>query len=177
MHVEAFELTRPSGDSRMSASDLAPGVLIADKYRLTRHLARGGMAEVWLAVHAELKTEMAIKVVHQGLTEDATVAPLALERFRFEAQISARLGALTRHVVAVHDAGLHNGLPYLVMEYVPGRTLEHDLERNSTLTPALLADILEQAADAISAAHSLGIVHRDLKPSNLMLSETPEVGH
>jgi eukaryotic-like serine/threonine-protein kinase len=155
---------------------LAPGMLIAGRYRLERYLARGGMAEVWAAQHEGLRSEVAIKFVDATLTNDATTAPYALERFRFESQISAKISAKTRHVVAVHDAGEENGTPYLVMELVNGRTLEDEIEGRGAMTPARYADVLDQVADALEAAHALGIVHRDLKPSNLMLIDQPGGG-
>ena len=155
---------------------LAPGMLIAGRYRLERYLARGGMAEVWAAQHEGLRSEVAIKFVDANLTNDATTAPYALERFRFESQISAKISAKTRHVVAVHDSGEENGVPYLVMELVNGRTLEDEIETRGAMTPARFADVLDQVADALEAAHALGIVHRDLKPSNLMLIDQPGGG-
>jgi hypothetical protein len=157
-------------------SFLSPGEMVAGKYRLVRYLARGGMAEVWLAEHTELRNEVAIKFVDPQLTSDRDTAPAALERFRFEAQISARISALTRHVVAVHDAGLHRDVPYLVMELVKGPTLEDEVEAKGPIAPERLARILDQAADGLAAAHSLGIVHRDLKPSNVMLAEDASGG-
>jgi serine/threonine-protein kinase len=129
------------------------------------------MAEVWLATHESLKSEVAIKFIDQRLAHDSTGA---LERFRFEAQVSARLSARTKHVVAVHDAGEHEGIPYLVMEFVPGRTLEREIEERGPIDPARFADLLDQAADALSVAHALSVVHRDLKPSNLMLLDAPD---
>jgi serine/threonine-protein kinase len=153
-----------------------PGEIIAEKYRLVRFLARGGMAEVWLGTHVDLKTEVAIKFADPHVTGDCETGPLALERFRFEAQLSARLAARTRHVVAVQDAGTHLGAPYLVMEYVPGRTLEAEVEAGGPLSPARFALVLDQVADALGAAHAMGVVHRDLKPSNLLLVEGDEEG-
>src|SRR4051812_47504037 len=149
----------------------AEGTLISGRYHLVRYLARGGMAEVWLATHDSLKCDVAIKFIDQRLIFDQGSA--AMERFRMEAQVSARLGARTRHIVAVQDAGEHDGRPYLVMEFVPGHTLEEEIEDNGPLDPARLAALLDQAADALSAAHTLGIVHRDLKPSNMMVIEEP----
>jgi serine/threonine-protein kinase len=151
-------------------------MIIAGRYRLERYLARGGMAEVWAAQHSGLRSEVAIKFVDPTLTRDATAAPYALERFRFEAQISAMISAKTRHVVAVHDAGEESGVPYLVMELIHGRTLEDELESRGAMTPAAFADVLDQVVDALEAAHALGIVHRDLKPSNLMLIDKPGGG-
>ena len=153
---------------------LSPGLVVAGRYRLIRYLACGGMAEVWLAEHEDLRSQVAIKFVHARITADPTVGPLALDRFRLEAQVSAKLAALTQHVVAVHDAGLHEGVPYLVMEYVVGRTLEEEVEASGPILPERLAGILDQVADALDAAHAVGIIHRDIKPSNVMLKEQPD---
>jgi serine/threonine-protein kinase len=133
---------------------LGPDVVVAGRYRLLRYLAAGGMAEVWLAEHQDLRTEVAIKFVHARIATDATVGPLALDRFRLEAQVSAKLAGVTRHVVAVHDAGLHEGVPYLVMEYVQGRTLEEEVEALGAIPPERLCGLLAQIADALDAAHA-----------------------
>jgi eukaryotic-like serine/threonine-protein kinase len=148
---------------------LDAGHVIDGKYRLVEPLGQGGMSMVWRARHENLKTDLAIKFVTEKYADDPEAAALVLERFRFEAQISARLGARTKHVVSVQDAGSHEGAPYLVMELVEGRTLEEELDRTGTMDPARLADIFDQVADALSVAHDLGIVHRDMKPSNLLV--------
>jgi len=103
---------------------------------------------------------------------DEEGAAVVLERFRFEAQISARLGARTKSIVAVYDAGTHGGVPYLVMEYVRGRTLESIIDERGMIPLDRFADILDQVAEALAIAHDLGIVHRDIKPSNIMLVDT-----
>ncbi|WP_437676485.1 serine/threonine-protein kinase [Sorangium sp. So ce131] len=151
-----------------------PDELVEGKYRLVRPLGRGGMAEVWLAAHVHLKTELAIKFLSVTLTGDPERSRTILERFRFEAQISARLSARTRHIVAVYDAGVHDDIPYLVMEYVKGRTLYAEVTEKGPIDPLRFADLLDQIADALTVAHELGIVHRDLKPSNVMLFEDPD---
>jgi serine/threonine protein kinase len=166
---EPFIISRPPPEGGRFAS----GMTIAGRYRLEYYLARGGMAEVWAARHEGLRSEVAIKFVDESLAKDSVTAPYALERFRFEAQISAKISAKTRHVVAVHDAGENEGVPYLVMELVNGHTLEDEVERNGALPIARFAEVLDQVADALSAAHGLGIVHRDIKPSNVMIVDEP----
>jgi serine/threonine-protein kinase len=166
---EPFIISRPPPEG----GRFATGMTIAGRYRLDHYLARGGMAEVWAARHEGLRSDVAIKFVDESLAKDAVTAPYALERFRFEAQISAKISARTRHVVAVHDAGENEGVPYLVMELVNGHTLEDEVERKGALPMERLAEVLDQVADALSAAHGLGIVHRDIKPSNVMLVDEP----
>ena len=85
------------------------GALIADRYRLVKPLGRGGMADVWLARHEGLRTDVAIKFLAPELVRDLEAAPFALARFRFEAQVSARLSGKTRHSVSVHDVGTEQG--------------------------------------------------------------------
>jgi eukaryotic-like serine/threonine-protein kinase len=158
----------------MNDASYGPGAIIAGQYRLVRKLGEGGMAEVWLAAHDARKQEVAIKLA--VAREPHRIVPEILARFRFEAQVAARLGERTRHVVAVHDAGEHDagprgGVPFLVMDYVRGCTLADLLAEEGPMHPARFADVLDQAAAALDAAHAVGVVHRDLKPSNLMLAE------
>ena len=166
--ADANDPARP-GEVR---STLAAGEVVAGKYRLVRTIGRGGMGEVWMAEHVSLRTDLAVKFLSTGAV-DASTRSHVLERFRFEAQVSAQLGLSTRGVVAVHDAGEHGDVPYLVMEYVPGHSLEDELERDGVLAPERVADVLDQVADALAVAHGKGIVHRDLKPSNLMVVDAP----
>ena len=158
----------PERESPMeSTSPYRTGAIIASRYRLLRQLGRGGMGEVWAAHHLTLNTEVAVKFLSTGTGGNA--AKIALERFRFEAQVSAHLGLKTSHVVAVHDAGRDAAGPYLVMEHVHGRTLRAELNRRGPLALDEVATLLDQVCGALSVAHGSGIVHRDLKPSNLLL--------
>jgi serine/threonine-protein kinase len=161
----------PDSIRQRDGSRYYAGEVIADKYRLTRAIARGGMGEVWLGVHESLKTEVAIKFSDDGIRTDPYRSAVILERFLFEARVSARLGSRTKHIVAVLDAGTYDGIPYLVMEYVPGKTLDDTISKTSPLTPDRLAVILDQIADALDVAHGLGVIHRDIKPSNVMIVE------
>ncbi|HEY4119474.1 MAG TPA: serine/threonine-protein kinase [Byssovorax sp.] len=156
-----------------SEPKLVAGRLVDGKYRLASQLGHGGMSRVWLARHEALKTDVAVKFVDEKLLDDET-RDLTLERFRFEAQISARLGAKTKHVVSVQDAGAFDGMPYLVMELVSGHHVEQEFERNGPVDIARMASILEQVGDALAVAHEVGIVHRDVKPSNIVLVDTED---
>ena len=169
--LTATDPTRRGGST--TDARVGPGVLVAGRYRLERKIGEGGMAEVWLAVHEALRHEVAVKFATAPAPYG--MVPELLERFRFEAQVSAQLGARTEHVVCVHDAGEHDagerpGIPYLVMEYVKGTTLADAIAADGPMPPERVADVLDQVADALDVAHALGIVHRDLKPGNVMLA-------
>ncbi|WP_437665096.1 serine/threonine-protein kinase [Sorangium sp. So ce1182] len=143
--------------------------IVAGRYRLLHPLGRGAMGEVWRAHDSVRRFDVALKFLvlpRQNLPIDA------MERFRFEAQVSAQLGRKTDRIVAVHDAGEDPETgPYLVMEYVRGRSLRQLIQEQGPVPAAELAALLCQIGEALSVAHDLGIVHRDIKPSNLMLRE------
>jgi serine/threonine-protein kinase len=146
---------------------LAEGALVASRYRCTGLLARGGMGVVYAALDEKLGREVALKVLHLKLAEDATV----VGRFHREALAAARL----QHpgIVQVLDFGTDpRGFGYLVMERVRGETLSALLGREGHLDPLRAADLVEQILGALAAAHAAGIVHRDLKPGNVMVVQT-----
>ena len=143
---------------------LKPGDRIADRYEIDTVIARGGMGAVYRATDTRTGRAVAVKVVLKELAGDRT----ALARFEREAMAAARLAH--PGVVSVLDFGTTpEGLSYLVMEHVAGRTLAEVLDQEGRLAPARAADIVEQALGGLEAAHAAGIVHRDLKPGNLML--------
>ncbi len=146
-----------------SMSMLQAGEMVAGRYRLIAPLAQGGMGAVWRARHAELETEVALKVM---------LAPVAgsssgEKRFRREARAAAKLNS--PHIVRVHDFGLHEGQPYLAMELLQGEDLAQRLESGP---PPLeeTSGILRAVARAMDLAHQHGIIHRDLKPANVFLA-------
>lgn len=165
----------PLSTARSSHSELesvAEGVLVGGRYRLVRKIGQGGMGAVWEAEHLGLRSLVAIKFLSLSVEADPTQAVELLERFRFESQISARLATLTSNVVTVHDSGLHEGSPYLVMELARGESLESWIDRERILPEALIA-VLEQIGQALDAAHLSGIVHRDVKPGNVLCVSAP----
>jgi eukaryotic-like serine/threonine-protein kinase len=146
------------------------GALVDGRYRITGRVARGGMATVYTATDERLGRTVAVKVIHRSQAGD----PRFLERFADEAKTIARL--THPNVVAVYDQGAHQGLPYLVMEYVRGRTLREVLTERRRLEPVEALAILEQMLAAIAAAHRAGLVHRDVKPENVLVAEAPSGG-
>lgn len=150
------------------SSPLEAGQVVGGKFRLDRFVARGGMGTVWAATHLILASQVAIKFLDRLRGGDADDIALRVDRFRFEAQISARLAAQTQHMVAVHDAGVHRGMPYLVMEFAPGKSLQDLLDERERLSPSALLPVVEQIGQALDASHRAGIVHRDVKPGNIL---------
>jgi eukaryotic-like serine/threonine-protein kinase len=137
--------------------------LVAGRYRLRHEIARGGMAEVWEAEDSVLGRSVAVKLLLPELAAD----PSFLERFRREAIAAARLAH--PNVVGIFDTGVDDGLAFIVMELVDGRTLRDTLTERGSLPPAEAVDIAAQVAGALEYAHNAGIVHRDVKPANILL--------
>jgi beta-lactam-binding protein with PASTA domain/tRNA A-37 threonylcarbamoyl transferase component Bud32 len=154
----------------IQVADTLLGSLIDGRYRIRGRVARGGMATVYTATDERLERTVALKIIHPSQARD----PRFLERFTDEAKTIARL--THPNVVAVYDQGVHDGLPYLVMEYVRGRTLREVLAQRRRLNPGEALAILEQMLAAISAAHRAGLVHRDVKPENVLVAEAPSGG-
>ncbi|WP_437329757.1 serine/threonine protein kinase [Sorangium sp. So ce381] len=148
---------------------IAPGTVIARKYRVERTIGRGGMGLVVEALHLDLDTRVAIKFL---LPEFMSYTE-ASERFMREARTVAKLQ--TPHVVRVLDvAALESGEPYMVMELLDGVDLAGHAAESGTLAIGECIDHIVQACEALAEAHALGIVHRDLKPANLFLTKRPD---
>ena len=141
----------------------ATPTIIAGRYRLERHLATGGMAEVWLATDLTLDRKVAVKWLKPSLASDEIVA----ERFRREAIAAASLNH--PNIVAVHDVLEHDGRQAVVMQLVDGKSLRQLLDAQKKLSPKLTCHIGTAVAQALDHAHAAGFVHRDVKPGNIMI--------
>ena len=150
-------------------ADPLVGQILDGRYRIEDRIARGGMATVYSATDLRLDRYVAIKVMHASLAEDSAF----VSRFVREAKAAARL--TDPHVVAVYDQGEDRGLIYLVMEYVPGRTVRDVLREYGRLSPEQALTILDPVLQALEAAHTAGFVHRDVKPENVLLTDDGRV--
>ncbi|MDO5661947.1 MAG: protein kinase, partial [Brachybacterium sp.] len=153
-------------------------LVLAGRYALGEELGRGGMAEVFLATDRRLRRPVAVKVLRSDLARDDNFQ----ERFRREAQSAAGLNHPS--IVHVHDTGEDhrkdlNGrdvtIPYIVMEYVEGRTLRAYIHEDEPMDSRQAAEIMAGVLSALEYSHKAGIVHRDIKPGNVMITDTGEV--
>src|SRR3954470_21692641 len=147
--------------------------LLGGRYELDGVIGRGGMAEVYRARDLRLDRVVAIKTLRSDLARDPTFQA----RFRREAQSAASLNHPS--VIAVYDTGEdmmdHNPVPYIVMEYVEGRTLRDVLRDEHRVAPDRALQMVDGILRALDYSHRGGIVHRDIKPANVMLTPTGDV--
>jgi hypothetical protein len=143
--------------------------VVAGRYRLGQRLGSGAMGIVWQAHDERLHRTVAIKqlLLQPGLTD--AQAEEARRRCMREGRIAARLAH--PNAITVYDVAEHEGDPWLVMEYLPSKSLATVLSERGTLSPQEAARIGTQVASALVAAHGAGIVHRDIKPANVLLAD------
>lgn len=146
-----------------------PGLLVGERYELRSQIGVGAMGAVWLAQDQRLNRAVALKqvVLEPGL--DHRQATEARQRILREGRIAARLQH--PHAVSIYDVAVHEGEPWLVMEYVPSRSLAAVLTEDGLLCDWEAARVGLQLADALDAAHEAGIVHRDVKPGNVLIGQ------
>lgn len=140
------------------------GYLLNGRYQLLERVGSGGMAMVYRARDLMLERYVAIKVLREDFTRDATFE----ERFRAEARSAANLSH--PNIVTIHDFGIDNGRPFIVMEYVPGRDLKTLIKKRTRFNVEEAIPLIVQACAGIGYAHRAGLVHCDVKPHNLIVT-------
>lgn len=142
-----------------------PGQIFAEKYELLDLVGAGGMGVIYRARHLILDKIVAIKVLFNNNADSNLIM-----RFQREAKAASSLSHI--NVITVYDFGIVDGVkPYMVMDYLPGRTLAELLKKCGTLPVRMTLEIVEQVLAALTHAHKKGVLHRDLKPGNIMLLE------
>lgn len=146
------------------------GVGLSGRYHVLRRIGEGGMGTVFLAEQIAVgNRSVALKILRRTLLQDADF----FQRFRDEAASTGRIRH--RNVVTIYECGqTDNGSPYIAMEYLEGESLRQVLKRRGSLPLDVTAEILQQAARGLNAAHKLGIIHRDLKPDNMFVTHDEE---
>lgn len=140
------------------------GHLLADRYELVSHIARGGMADVWEARDRALNRRVAVKVLHAQFSNDESF----VRRFRREAQAAANLSH--PNIVSIYDWGQEGATYFIVMELIEGRSLRDILRSEGPLLPRRATEIAAEVAAALAVAHHAGLVHRDVKPGNILIT-------
>ncbi len=167
----AYTATQPyplgaldNGGWQQERPALATGTVLAERYRIDTVVGSGQMGVVYAASDTRLERPVAVKVLRPELANDQVLA----QRFANEALLMANLASA--HVVRVYDSGrLPRGVPFIVMEWVVGESLESVLARRGPLPVGEAADLVLDACAGLAEAHAAGVVHRDIKPANLML--------
>ncbi|MFN2452972.1 MAG: protein kinase [Pyrinomonadaceae bacterium] len=148
------------------ADDALVGQTLAEKYRIEERLSEGGMGTVYRGTHVLMDKTVAVKVLHPSLAADDKI----VQRFSREARAASRISH--PHALNVTDFGESgNGIVFLVMEYLNGRTLKEVIHQEGRMPLPRVVEIMRQVTGALAAAHAEGVVHRDLKSDNIMLMD------
>jgi HAMP domain-containing protein len=150
--------------TRRSGLTIAPGELLADRYRIEEEIGSGGMGIVYRAMDCRLGELVAVKLLRP---EVVAADPQAFERFTQELRLARRI--THRNVVRTHDLGESDGVPFLTMEYIQGSSLASVIASRGALPPPAVLSIGKQLLRALAVAHEQGVIHGDLKPQNLLI--------
>ena len=148
---------------------IAPGTIVGHRYRIIELIGTGGMAHVYRAMNLSSRKMVAIKVLKDEFRNDAEFLR------RFEREARAVLHLSHENIVRAFDVGETDGLPYIVLEFVDGRTLKEIIDENGPMPSRIAVALVVQVLDALGAAHAAGIIHRDVKPQNVIVMQSGKV--
>lgn len=154
------------------AQDMPKDRLVDGRYRIVRKIADGGMATVYQAVDVRLGRDVAIKIMHQQLAQ-GPYREQFIARFHREANAAASIAS--PYIVQVYDSGEHDGLDYLVMEYVKGVNLRAEMQHKRTFSVRETLRVVSETLSGLAAAHAARVVHRDIKPENILINNRGRV--
>jgi serine/threonine protein kinase len=171
-YTDATTLCPADGAALEKTDDSLIGSVLAGKYRIDERLSAGGMGTVYRGTHVLMDKTVAVKVLRPSLAADEKI----VARFSREARAASRISH--PNALSVTDFGEdENGIVFLVMEYLSGRTLKKVIQEEGPLPLPRVVEITRQIAEALNAAHQQGVVHRDLKSDNIMLLDTMTGDH
>jgi serine/threonine protein kinase len=171
-YPDTTTLCPADGVALETSQDSLIGQTLAGKYRIDARLSAGGMGTVYRGTHVLMDKTVAIKVLRPSLAADEKI----VARFSREARAASRISH--PNALSVTDFGEdENGIVFLVMEYLSGKTLKQVLRDEGPMSLARTVEIMRQVGDALQAAHSQNVVHRDLKSDNIMLLGTTSGDH
>ncbi|HSS96652.1 MAG TPA: serine/threonine-protein kinase [Terriglobales bacterium] len=166
---DPLDTVGPDGNEKFQSHQLAPGTLLAERYRIVALIGQGGMGEVYQADDLTLEQPVALKFLPPELQGDRA----ALARFHREVSLSRKISH--PNVCRVFDIGYADGLAFITMEFVGGEDLRALLARIGRLTPDKAIAVAQQLCAGLAAAHDEGVLHHDLKPANIMLDRRGNV--
>jgi serine/threonine-protein kinase len=169
IYPDKFAICPQDATPLTDAGGWSEGSVVRGKYRILSKVGQGGMGAVYKALHLKFDQVRALKVMSKDLAADQDF----VKRFEREAILMSKLQHA--NVVRVDDIDeTEDGRPYIVMEFVEGRSLRNVIQDEGPLPPLRVCSIARQAAAGLGAAHLLGMVHRDVKPDNIVLLQSPE---
>jgi eukaryotic-like serine/threonine-protein kinase len=167
--MQEDEKNNPDNTGRTISENRLTGILIANRYRIIEKIASGGMADVYLGYDLKSEIKVAIKILHESYASSKNF----VNRFKSEAQILAKLN--NPNIIKVYDWGEFEGLYFIAMEYIQGKSLKEIIEKRGALNPETIVNYSMQICNALEMAHNNNLIHRDIKPQNILITAEDKV--
>src|SRR5262245_7748335 len=176
-NLETRDSSRDAPAESSAATMFRSGDLLAERFRIIRFIARGGMGEVYEAQDIELAERVALKTIRPGIAQEEKTVRRFIREVNLSRRVThpnvCRIFDVFHHETPEDSRGRARRLPLVAMELLPGETLAARLKRAGPFTESEAQPIVAQMAGALSAAHNVGVIHRDFKSSNVILLPGP----